>query len=139
MTIKNRYKKIEMADIPDHNYSGYVWYSDAEKPIIIETKEPFHLDMLTELPFIIEGHLFCESEQISIQIKNIDGQYHFAEIDINGLLDQAKNYVGHDLNTDYKMVEAWEEYPDPLCTGMMTLRPAWRAFAGFTNIHTENI
>ncbi len=135
MTIKERYKLID--EIPEQEYIGYIWYSDAEKPTIIGPKEPFHLGMLTELPFIIEGHLFCESEKRSIQIKNIDGKYHYATINLEGMLDKAKDYVGHDLGHDYKMVEAWEDYEDPNCANMTTLRPAWKAFAGFTTIQTE--
>ncbi|HHB79430.1 MAG TPA: TIGR04423 family type III CRISPR-associated protein [Saprospiraceae bacterium] len=139
MKIKDRHTSCKNDPIPECDYVGYVWYSDAEKPIIIGPSEPFHLAMLTELPFVIEGNLFCESKKISIQIKNIDGEYCIAKIQLDDeLIESAKKYVGHDLNKrDYKMVETWEEVPDTLCAGMTTLRPAWRAFAGFTTIDTQ--
>ena len=136
MTVKERYKSIN--EIPEHDdYIGYIWYSDAEKPIIIGPTEPFHLTMLTALPFVIEGHLFSERSKTSIKIKNIDGQHHFAAINLDGMTDDTKAYVGHDLGQDYQMVEAWEAYDDPNCADMPTLRPAWSAFAGFTSIHIE--
>ena len=89
------------------------------------------------MPFIIEGHLYCESKNVSITIKNIDGEYHIYAADLNGLESSQcheQKYIAHDLAgiSAFTMLEYWAaSAPDPLLVGMTTLVPAWSAFKGF--------
>jgi len=151
MTIPQRYKKIAPTDInPKWVYVGYYWYSDHIKPIVLQSEEFIATSIFNDPErFVVEGNLYCPDEEISYQIKNIDGQYHIAEINLKGLLD-TDNYKEIDYHTHdikgfhkYSMIEAWEEtdlYPDWMVgqlehglslPNMKTLVPAWAAFKGF--------
>ena len=133
------YKKINIQDIPDLNYSGYLWASDSNKPLQIDGK--LDKTLIVGLPFIIEGNLWSEEDQISIQIQNIDGVYHIAHIDMKESTTielEEKEYLAHDLQdekggTKYlKMKQAWLPKADPLSNDFPVLQPAWEAFVGFT-------
>ncbi len=128
-------QRIDIDSINFHlNYQGYYWYSNKPKPQLVEkiSKEIF-----TTLPFIVEGNLYCAEKNISISIKNIDGEYHIYQADLNGLAKDQKTvqeYIAHDLEgvKKIKMLHYWEESePDELLANMTTLIPSWQAFAGF--------
>jgi len=127
--------KIDINNIPDLNYKGYLWFSDTQKPELIIGK----LDKaeLIQLPFVIEGNLWAETEQISINIKNIDGEYIVNQFDIKNTdckYDTVKEYIAHDLTEveKYKMHQHWEaKQDDDLLAGMSSLHPSWVAFVGF--------
>lgn len=137
--IMNRYQIIQLADIPAYNFEGYYWYSDADKPEPL-TNGKIDTAWFTALPFVVEANFYAAAEHCSIQIKNIDGQYHVARIDLFDLdpeLHLRRTYKGHDIEgRDFVLIEAWEEKQDDtlqLLTGMKTLQPVWDAFAGFVN------
>ena len=93
-------KKIEIQQIPFHlTFEGYYWYSNASKPCVLDD-ETISASIFTQLPFIIEGNLYNKENQISINIKNIDGQYLITQADLMGL-DEAnltlQTYIPHDL------------------------------------------
>jgi len=134
--MNKNYQKITIAEIPNQlNFEGYYWYSDKQKPVILDN-EKIDKKTFTALPFIIEGNFYAPKEQISIQVKNLNGTYHIAKIDLNLpeiILVEEKEYIAHDLKgiRKFKMKEAWQEVEDELLEGMSTLVPAWSAFSGF--------
>lgn len=122
--------KIEINNIPDLNYEGYLWYSDEPKPEFVKGK--LDKTKLTKLPFVIEGNLWAETEKVSINIKNIDSEYVVTKFDIPSKFS-SNEYLAHDLEgvDKYKMYQHWEESTEDLPIGMSSLQPAWAAFTGF--------
>ena len=117
-------------------YEGYYWYSDATKPTIIDN-QTINIDIFKKLPFIIEGNLYAKKENISINIKCIDGEYKVFIFDLNNLPNDQyseEHYLAHDIKgvSKIKMIQYWEESePDSLLEDMQTLIPSWQAFKGF--------
>ena len=139
--MDTRYKQIEIDEIPTGNFDGYYWFSDQSKPELI-----FDLGIdktkFTQLPFVIEANFYSKELNQSVQIKNIDGKYHCAIIDLSNCEFEPQKYIGHDLeynnkHFDYFVVEAWEEKKDSLLEGMTTKVPSWTAFKGFVEIKTK--
>ncbi len=131
------YELIKITDIPDFIFDGYFWFSDAEKPQLI-IAEKIKKSMFSGMPFVIEANFYAPKEQVSIQIRNIDGDYQIIKFNLKGITDKALRYIGHDLEKegkkfDFLMIEAWEEIEDQdnLLEAMKTLQPTWAAFAGF--------
>ena len=141
--MQNRYSSIEIKEIPvDVAFDGYLWLSNEQKPKMLKGNK-VDISLFQPLPFIIEGNLWSEKHQLSIQIRNIDGQYKIVRFDLShsyedSLLEE-KTYLAHDLDDvrEYLVVEAWEEKEDELLAGMKTLIPAWTAFKGFVNSKTK--
>ena len=133
----SRYKKINIEEIPSGNFEGYYWFSDSPKPEIIKSEE-IDKSIFTKLPFVIEANFYCCDTEISIQIKNIDGTYHVAQVDVSEC--DTKTYIGHDIGSDFLVVEAWEDSEkDPLLENMTTKIPTWMAFKGFVkSLKKEN-
>jgi CRISPR type III-associated protein (TIGR04423 family) len=135
------YNKISTDEIPtDVLFEGYYWYSNASKPVILNGESLDSLSIFNDLPFVVEANFYSKQEKMSIQVKNIDGTYHIAKIDLNLPNDFVKEenfYIPHDIKITgmqkYKMVEAWEEVEDDLMEGMKVLVPSWTAFSGFCN------
>jgi CRISPR type III-associated protein (TIGR04423 family) len=130
------FQKIEIEEIPDYEFQGYYWYSNQKKPEHFLSKK-IDKSIFSKLPFVIEANFFAENENVSIQVKNIDGNYNISLINLNLLSDpnlcDKHEYIAHDLGDvkKYRMFEAWEEKADILLEGMKTLVPSWTAFAGF--------
>lgn len=128
-------------DIPDYLYEGYYWHSDKQFPEVI-INECIDKSKFTEMPFIVEANFIAKEEKISIQVRNIDGQYHISGFNLKGVDDSGhvvREYIAHDLKIEngkrkiekFKMVEAWEEVSDSMLENMVTLQPSWAAFFGF--------
>ncbi len=143
-------KKIEIKDIPALEYEGYLWYSHKELPEFIDDNKSFHEGMLDRHPFIVEGALYDKEENISVTIRNIDGDYIIHQFDLMEL--ENKNYhkiehiwfVAKDQTRKALMVEVWKLEEDKpiiseigkdkeilLCKGMPSYRPAFWIFKGF--------
>lgn len=130
-------KRINIDDIDfTLDYEGYYWLSNERKPHIVNK---ISKDIFTNLPFVIEGNFYHKDgeKEISISVKNINGQYQIYRADLKGIRDDRKTeqaYLAHDLDgiKQLKIVQVWEESdPDELLAGMTTLIPKWQAFAGF--------
>ena len=126
--MENRYKQISIEQIPSGNYEGYYWLSNAPKPDVIKDAD-IDKSKFGVLPFVVEANFYCKDTETSIQVKNIDGVYHVAQIDVKDC--DAVKYIGHDIDADYYVVEAWEEEDDEFLEGMKTQVPSWTAFKGF--------
>lgn len=130
--MKNKFNKISIEEIPGNiDFEGYYWYSDKIEPYILDN-EIIDKSIFKDLPFVVEANFYSESDKISIQVKNIDGEYHIGMIHLDST-DDAQEYIAHDLEgvKKFRMVEAWEEKEDELLEGMKVLVPSWTAFAGF--------
>lgn len=135
--MESTYKIIMIQDIPPNiKFDGYYWYSDKKKPTCIES-DYIQQEWFTALPFVVEANFYSREENVSLQIKNTDGEYKVALIDLNkleGIVLDTREYIGHDLgNRNLKMIEAWESKAFDILEGMNTLVPSWTAFAGFIN------
>ena len=83
---------IKIDDIPDYDYEGYYWYSDQSAPeVVFQQEKLVFKELLTILPFVVEGNFYAEQEKVSIQIRHIDGEYRIAQFDLKGL-DGNTNY-----------------------------------------------
>ena len=128
--MADRYKKINVEDIPTGKFDGYFWYSNKPKPEVIRN-EVIDKTKFIKLPFIIEGNFYSKDTETSIQIKNIDGNYHIAKIDLKDCKIKPQIYIGHDIGYDFQIVEAWDEKEDEFLEGMKTQVPSWTAYKGF--------
>jgi len=132
--------KITIDKIPDLNYEGYIWYSNAQQPEVIKGK--FDIKRLTLLPFVIEGNLWNEHDKISINIKNIDGNYLINIFDLKtvaNFFENTQEYVSHRIEhaKAYKIYQHWEAIEDDLCEKMSSYQPTWNAFVGFSKTNNE--
>jgi CRISPR type III-associated protein (TIGR04423 family) len=136
--MKTAYQLIKIEKIPDYDFEGYYWFSNANQPIV-KHQGGIDQSIFKPMPFIIEANFYARKEKISIQVKNIDGRYHVAQIDLNNLDNNKcdkQDYIAHDLGDiqSFRMIEAWEEEKENnLLEGMTTLVPTWAAFAGFNH------
>lgn len=117
----------------DLEYEGYIWYSNQSLP---EQRNKISKSDFTDLPFIVEGNLYSKKDEISINIKNIDGEYFITQGILKNLPDDQitrQEFLAHKLDgiKQIKMIQFWKEDEDELCEGMKTLKPSWQAFQGF--------
>lgn len=139
----NRYTSISVEQIPvDIEFDGYLWFSDQQKPTMLMNQR-LNMALFKKLPFIIEGNLWSKERQLSVNIRNFDGQYLITSFDLSNssedILLEEKNYIAHDLEgvTKFQVIEAWEEKEDEALAGMKTLVPSWTAFKGFIKIKSK--
>lgn len=133
--MNNTISKITaLQSIPDLEYEGYLWYSNATEPKILEGQQ-FSPDQLTKLPFVVEGMLYAEKEKVSIRIVNIDGAYRIAKMTLEYIPKEyittyfAKEQFGK--NWKIQMYQHWVEKEDAINDNRLVLCPTWSAFVGF--------
>jgi len=134
----------KLSEIPDLKFTGYIWYSNNAKPKILEN-EKANFSNFDKNQFIIEANLFAENENISINIKHIDGKYYISIIELNNIPENAeiieKVYLANPtVSKTEKLIfkQCWQEFVDENCENMKVLKPTWTAFTGFTNGGKEN-
>ncbi len=137
---KYRTQHKTLSEIPLRNYVGYVWYSNESKPKILpEESEKVDFFTLEENPFIIEGLLWCESEQKSILIRHT-GKYHIYEYDLELIPKEylvPKVYLPHRLGDKVKHVyfqQLWIPEKDPFCEKMEVMTMKALIFTGFNSL-----
>ena len=136
----------KLADIPDFQFTGYIWESDQTKPILLNN-QTFDFSNVKLNPFIIEAYLYAKAQNQSIAIKHIDGQYlitniDLSEIDLNNI--PKDSFIKHfylcdpaveKQNNEFKYMKFLEYFNheiDELCANLKVLKPAWAAFIGFS-------
>jgi len=143
--IKEQEKKIPTQG---EKYTGYLWYSNEQKPRIYRNKELEQgIDLETPgIPFIIEGYL--RSEKDSYSIKMTDGAYHIQHYhlsdypfmkDKDGTVQTSDTcsvtaYLPNRFDKDIEKLlfaRFWKKTPDNLCNGMDVLVPQDEIFIGF--------
>jgi CRISPR type III-associated protein (TIGR04423 family) len=130
--MRTKTKVIQIEDIPSLNYGGYLWYSDSRNPLII--KDDFKPDLLSELPFVVEGNLWAEKEKVSISIKHINGEYIISSFSLDAIDDlesKTKKFISNIPSfTQYKIYQHWESVTNENCENMLVAKPVWFAFVG---------
>ena len=127
---------MKINDINAQKYEGYVWLSDAEKPIILPNSE-FEFSKYTEQsnPFIIEALLFDKVNNKSIHIAHT-GKYHINEYDLKRYTDENLvdvQYLPHRLKDINKVCfkQLWLPEKDENCNGFEVLKMKALIFTGF--------
>lgn len=127
-------------------YEGYLWYSDAQEPQVIDQQE-FELSIAdNHNPFIVEGQLCDVHNRHSISIKFVDGQYiikeyDFTEDDFSNPEREVKTFLSNRMGgKKLQFLQYWRAEPDPLCEEMAVLQSAALVFVGFDkNTKEENL
>lgn len=143
-------KHPEIADLPSYLVEGYYWLSDATEPIILLNESIDIKIFQTQLPFVVEANFYTPKEDVSISIKNIDGNYHVNLIELANIDDPLKvvySYKGifsalsdseEKQQWNFKVCEIWGEMSDEMLAGMKTLVPVCLAFIGFEPNKKDN-
>ena len=128
------------------SYQGYIWLSDASKPIVLDNGKLEDTDKKYfsegQNPFIIEGQLFDNTNKCSFSIKNVDGKmivvkYEGADLESDRdsrsyeFVPNSRMELG---NKKLKFLQKWETQPNDKCNDMGVLVPAGLVFIGFNNI-----
>jgi CRISPR type III-associated protein (TIGR04423 family) len=140
---------------------GYLWFSDATEPIILNERhfsecngviylrfDDYEVTVdgkgcilkragkVSLIPFIIEG-LFLFDHR-SYRLKMIDGKYLIfckdLDVTVPGEEYSVMEYLPNRLGEEIEKVvmrRYWKEEADELCEGMMMLVPSEDVFAGF--------
>jgi CRISPR type III-associated protein (TIGR04423 family) len=129
-------QSIQIADIDfSLSYQGYLWYSNERTPRLFDN-EPVTASMLSSLPFVMEGMLYAEAEQVSLSIRTINGQYLIHRTDLSNLSGVSTSetiYMTHRTPgfSGYKMKVGMKPVVSTLLAGLEADQPAWTAFTGF--------
>ena len=134
------------------NYVGYLWYSDKTAPDVLNGVQLTDVLRPDENPFVIEGQLWDETQQVSYSIRyvvsndgqqGISGHYviqqwnlkndfptsDFDHTELEALPNQAfSKEAGKLLFRRY-----WKAEKDELCEDMKVLNPHALVFVGFKN------
>lgn len=131
--------KITLAHIPNPaSYDGYLWWSNADKPLVYKNESLPVWPEEGSNPFIIEGQLFDKQTRKSFSIRFIDGSYciHCADLnEFKSIEYIEKEYLPNRMEGISKLCfrEYWRPEEDDLCEGMEVLKPAELIFVGFKN------
>lgn len=123
--------------LPNLNYQGYIWLSDADKPIVLKN-EPFDFSAIDINPFIIEALLYNEQKEVSVHIHHTD-KYQITEYQLNQF-DYAEvvetEYLPHRLDgvSKVKFKQIWLSQTEDNCQGMEVLNLKAIIFCGFKNL-----
>lgn len=138
MNLNNNWSKKlnSLSEIPHGKYEGYYWMSNDKKAIIIDGN--FDFTKIQNNPFIIEGMLWDNDQNISIMIMHT-GQYNISQYNIKELPNTFdKCYLAHGIDgvKKVKFKQIWLPEPDPFCNDMDVLKLKAIVFTGFkTNSH----
>lgn len=128
--------RINIKDIPmDARFEGYLWWSDQEQPEVFKKDTAVQLPVQPSNPFVVEGNLFDAKDNISYQIKMIDGEYHVFKFNLDELKQYEytlKSYLA-DINDVENICfrEYWKPELDVSCENFEVLKPAMIVFVGF--------
>ena len=119
-------------------YTGYLWHSDQENPVKVTKDQTVDFSKVDINPFIIEGNLFNEQEQISISIRHDGTKPIITRADLKkakalGIELKKQNFIAHRIEGVEKLqfTQAWKAEKDEFCNDLEVLKPAWSVFTGF--------
>lgn len=119
--------------INSSNYSGYLWYSNADMPKVYEGEKAFGIELEDgQNPFVAEGLLY--DGKTSFAIKYIDGKYICTQYTICDLPNEFEihTYLSNRMgNRKLVFRQYWQPEADELCMNMQVLQPAECVFVGF--------
>jgi CRISPR type III-associated protein (TIGR04423 family) len=130
---------MKLIDIPARSYTGYVWLSNAQEPIVLEN-ETYDFSKVGLNPFVIEALLWNEEEQVSVMVRH-SGRYYIQEFRLKEFEQSGelveKKYLPHRLDASKRKIQYlkfrqfWLPEPDALCEGMNVLIMKALVFTGF--------
>jgi CRISPR type III-associated protein (TIGR04423 family) len=130
--------KIKLTEILTGNlYEGYLWWSNAQEPMVYQNETLPDWPGETDNPFIIEGNLVNKANNLSYSIRFVDGDYQVNRFDLKELNDKefiSKVYLPNRFSPGIKKLcfkEFWKQVPDEFCENMQVLKPGETAFIGF--------
>ena len=132
---------ISIKDIPQALYEGYVWYSDAQEPVVMLGDKTQGVTLRKDA-FIIEGLLWDRKARKSYRIaydKGIQKVYCYdvTDADLNGEGDVvAEDYIVHRIPGVRRLsfLRYWLPEKDEMCEGFDVLMPKRLVFIGFNQL-----
>ena len=120
------------------SYQGYIWLSDASKPIVLDNGKLKDTDKKYfsegQNPFIVEGQLFDGKNSFSI--KNVDGKMIVVKYEVD-TDEEPQNFVPNSRmglgDRKLKFLQKWEVELNADRENMDVLVPAGLVFLGFTD------
>ncbi|MBK9984685.1 MAG: TIGR04423 family type III CRISPR-associated protein [Saprospiraceae bacterium] len=111
--------------------SGYLWYSDKRDPYLYSGKTISLVELLTELPHVIEGWLVTKED--SYCIRYIDGKYYVHQYDIAyAKMGEEIKYPAHKLDANLLVFrQGFAMVDSNVVHGLSQKMPSWRVFTGF--------
>ena len=128
----------KLSDIPACSYEGYLWQSDKDAPERIgNIPAAFEKDGIPSNPFILESHLFCREQEISVSVRHSQGRYLIHLFELKKIPTECvltvENYLAHQaLGGSLSFKEVWVPEKDDNCAGMDVLTKSGSVFTGFT-------
>lgn len=122
--------------IPQGEFEGYYWLSDAIKPEV-QHKGAFPFSVLEQrLPMAMEAQYFHNASQLSILVKNIDGNLIATLVDLKAVpVEQQIHRFYQTVYSDklgYRITEIWEESEGDETTAFLPVNKAiCNIFTGF--------
>lgn len=136
---------METYSIEKKTYQGYIWMSNEDIPRVF-INEPFERVLTNnEIPFIVEGRLWCPDDNKSLSIVHIDGNYYVDCFDNDcseGKSFSIESYYPHKRlanelsahgwpHSRLAFRRVWNSKKDPLCENFEVLEPGQLIFTGF--------
>ncbi len=127
-------------EIPDGNYQGYIWISDKETPqkitIIDVKKYENNQNNIPENPFIREGFLYDEENEISISITHIPDKYMINMFQLKQIPQNCeikdRTFLAHkNLHGKLCFRDIWLPEKDEICENFEVLQKMAVVFTGF--------
>lgn len=135
------YTLDSLASIPEGNYEGYYWVSDAPKPMKIQAGDSLaSLKSVQKNPFIIEALLYDRQTQLSIHIQHTGRQQitcydwkQFNESNLASDYSDQVTYVSQKIDgiEGVQFSRIWKKEPDALCANREVLKMHALVFSGF--------
>lgn len=137
-------EEISIKEITFYGYEGYLWWSDQEKPEIINGNAPQGTLAEGTNPFVVEGQLYNEKEGISYSIKYVDGKYVVKKYtvtkeDLENKDNEVKVYLSNRMEGKWlKFLRYWEEKTDESDKySFPALTQTKNVFIGFNELKKE--
>ena len=133
---------MKISEIPlnkEYKYEGYLWLSNSKAPKVYEN-QPIDIELKEGMmPFVVEGQLYCQTEQTSYSIKYVDGEHVVSEFDKVCIEDakgdiELKTYLSNRMDDRLLcFLRYWEPSAkgDENCEGMKPLVITKNVFVGF--------
>lgn len=134
-------KNLKIQDIPKDKYEGYLWYSDAVRPVMFIGGEELAVSVF-DGRFIIEGLLWSKASHMSYRIAFHDGEQqvyacHVSEDDLEGNDNVVpEDYLAHRMPgvSRLSFLRYWFPCEDVNCEHFDVMMPGDLVFVGFNNV-----
>jgi CRISPR type III-associated protein (TIGR04423 family) len=136
--------QIKLSEInSEEKYTGYLWFSNEDKPQLFENDSLSEIPSETGNPFIVEGHLISENGRYSVMLRH-DGvktqvyRYNWSEFENREvyMVDEPVCYLmkGGENGRKVCFRRVWKaEIDDPENPEFKVFKPLFIGFTGFSN------